>query len=262
MADAGPTAGTEGNIMDEEQGAVTPLSELLSAKDGAAPPPPAPEPEKASEPPPPAEPQADPAPPAPPDPDPKTVPVQSYHAEKTKRQELEKRVAELEGKLKAPPQEAAIPDVFDPAFTQKIGETIEARLARQNWENRVAISTAAAKIAHKDYDAIEAIYIEEVNKGRAPRIPDAHPMPAEFAYEIGKQFALLRETGGDLDSYRAKLRSEIEAELKANQAKAEAAKKAAIMPTTAGDSSAAPDKGAEGWSPRPLSELLKAKNRR
>lgn len=239
--------------MEEEVGAVTPLSELLSARDGAAKPEPAPEAEKPSAAPPEAVSPPDPPAPKEPDHEPAMIPRQAYHEEKRKRQELEAKLAEFEkSKTDEPPK---TPDVFDPEY----GQHVERRLAEVDWQNRVRVSTAIQRLEAKDYDEIEKVYAEAAQAGKAPRIPFDHPEPARFAYEIGKQIQTAREVGGDLTAYRDKLRKEWEAEAEAKRAAALKAKEDSIMPTLAGERSATPDKGAEGWSPSDLGSLLKKK---
>lgn len=243
--------------MEEEVGAVTPLSELLSARDGAAKPEPAPEAEKPSAAPPDAVSPPDPPAPKEPDHEPAMIPRQAYHAEKTKRQELEAKLAALEAKHAEKPQEQQpkIPDVLDDGF----GQHIEDRFAQMDWQMRVSLSTNAMRGQHKDYDEIEAIYADAAHKGLVPRIPHNHPAPAQFAYEVGKRFKIANDVGDDLGAYEAKLKAKWDAEAKAAEAERLKAKESAVMDTLAGERSATPDKGAEGWSPKPLGELLKKK---
>lgn len=254
--------------MEEGTGALTPLESLLSAKkDGAAPPPPAPEPElKVSDPPEADKPPPDPKPDSPADPEPPMIPRQAYHSEKTKRQELEAELAALKADMakakEAKPDPAAptppkMPDILDDGF----GQHLEQRFAQADWNTRVTISQAMMRVQHKDYDEIEALYTEAAGQQQAPRIPMDHPNPAQFAYEIGRQIKIAREVGPDLAAYEKKLKATWEEEAKAKAEEARAAKAAEVMPTLAGERSATPDKGADGWSPKPLNDLLRQKKR-
>jgi len=208
--------------------------------------------------PPPAEPPADDAT-APPAADPKTVPISVVTKIREELNRTKAKVAELEGqgsgRPPAEPQQPAQPDpMLDP----------EGYRAAIDWRTRVLASEAVMRGSKTDFDEVLGVYMEAASNGDLPLIPMNHPAPAQWAYEQGKKFQKLNELG-DLDTLETRLREKWDADLKAagDAAKAEAAaaRKAAIMPTTAGDRSAAPKGDGGSWEPPSLETILNRKRK-
>lgn len=150
-------------------------------------------------------------------------------------QETERKLAELEGKLAVYQQHGVQPrqsqepqptpqapdlddlNIFDP---KAIKGFVEHQIARgvgtveQRWFER---NRSAARERHPDFDDLEKDFLEAVkfNPGLGDQA-DNSPDPAEFAYKTAKT---LREMRGvnSMDDLKAKIRAELEAEIKAAQ---------------------------------------------
>jgi hypothetical protein len=174
----------------------------------------------------------------------------AYKDEKQKRQDLERRLAELEAE-KQPVQE--LPDVLDDQ--QGFVNSMRAEMQQMNMQNRMEISRSMMMDAKPDYEAKEAAFIELAREN--PMLADQarnHPNPARFAYEQAtkaEQFAQMQ----DVDSYKAKIEAEIraklESEFKAKQEQ-EVAKTQSITPSLAN----APAADSDAHVPDTLESLL------
>lgn len=107
----------------------------------------------------------------------------------------------------AKPQRPAPPDPFtdpDQAFAYERQMVAEALQHRDDaiFETRVLMSQELMRTKHTDYDEVEAIFAEV--KDQDPELQRQlrlHPMPAKFAYEVGKRIKLDRDMGNDPDAY-------------------------------------------------------------
>jgi hypothetical protein len=153
--------------------------------------------------------------------DPHPVPRKALIAERKKRQELERRLAQMEGQVSVyqqstnqaknaqAPQEPSRPE--DQFYRDPVA-FVDQRLAQQ----RLQISEELVRSQHpEDYQAAVDSFTEAVKA--SPHLLNqfrSHNNPAAFAYETGKAFADMKDVGS-LDEYRAKVRAELEAEIEA-----------------------------------------------
>ncbi len=143
-------------------------------------------------------------------------------AERTKRQEAERRVAEFEARIKAMEQRenqranppAPPPDpLTDP---QGFAQTFQQQMQAMQINQRVDMSVAVARMKHQDFDQAldewNGLIAQDQNLyTQAVQQKD----PAEWAYQHVKRQQLLKEVGDDPASYRTKLEAEIRQKLEA-----------------------------------------------
>lgn len=153
--------------------------------------------------------------------------------ERRKRQELERKLEELQ-KQQGEKQEE-LPDVFDDqkAFVDSIRQEYRQELAKTKLE----LAREMMMDSHDDYEAMETLFIETIAKENPVLAAEARKAsnPAKFVYQNAKKYQEYKEMQ-DVDSMREKLRAEIRAELKAelDSAKQEkAAKVSDIKPSLA-----------------------------
>lgn len=189
------------------------------------------------------------------------VPLKALEDERRKRQELEKRLQELEQRAQPrqpqqsqqqpPPQ---FPDPLDDP--QGYARYMQQELQRSQFETRAMVSQEMMRAQHKDYDEVEAIFVEAA-KSNPMLLQEmiSHPVPGKYAYEQGRKIKLMNEIS-DPDAYRARLREEILAELNGTQAQAPVAP----APKSLAGATSAPVKHSTRKSqydgPADLSELL------
>jgi hypothetical protein len=148
----------------------------------------------------------------------KLVPLKAVEDERRKRQELEKRIAEFEAKFAQKPQEPVqAPDWdLDP---RSAAAHLAAEMQRRTFTMAVEMSERVLKQQHPDYEEVRNVFAEAAKAD--PRLAMElvnHPFPAEFAYEQGKRLRMLQEIGDDPESYKARLREELMAELRSQGA--------------------------------------------
>lgn len=140
--------------------------------------------------------------------------------ERRKRQELERKLAELEAaKAEDKPQR---PDVFadpDGAFGH-VEQTLRQEMARQIHSTRLELSQEMMRTVYQDYDELESEFVD-MAKDNPVLLQDLQQSanPAKFAYETAKKAREAAELK-DVDKMRAKIEAELRAELEA-QIKAE-----------------------------------------
>lgn len=138
-------------------------------------------------------------------------------AERKKRQEAERQLAQNRAELEALRNPKKAPDVLeDPeGYRRTVNEDIDAKLENQ----RVNMSAAMARKGHADFDEVMAEW---------PELMQADPtlyqravkqeLPAEWAYQYIKRERFLKEVGDDPENWRKaereRMRSELEPELK------------------------------------------------
>lgn len=210
------------------------------------------------------------------EPEPATVPRKALEDERRKRQEAEKRAAEvaewqakfeqLQREVQAsqrptPPQaqqpqsQTPPPLAFDWDDPNKPFQTIQqsqAQLAQAipliaeeaAWRRTADMSVAIARGQHTDYDAVEAVFVEEAQKNPALiRQMRQHPHPAAFAYETGKKLKALRDVGDPetwMQETERKIRERLEAEYAERAQQTPAVNRPASLPRTLADARAAP----------------------
>ena len=158
------------------------------------------------------------------------VPRKALEDERRKRQDLERRLAELtsaatpqtsqpQNQQQQPRQQRQVPPRPDP-WTDPEGAAAydQAMFQHQLFETRVITSVELMRTIKPDFDEVEKFFIEEAQ--RNPWLEQQlviHPMPAKFAYEQGRRIKLMREIGDDPDAYERGLREKWEAELEGRQ---------------------------------------------
>lgn len=177
------------------------------------------------------------------------VPIAGLMDERKKRQELEKKLAELQAQPKEPAPKANFYD--DPE--QYVTQAVDRVRAEANERVYVALE-AVERDAHADYDEVTAEVIEAAKSDPilAQTIAKAVSTAANPAREMYKQGIRLREVKElqDPEKLKAKLRDELKAELLAEfgqrgqqaaaEAAARAAKASAIPPDISTRASATP----------------------
>lgn len=183
--------------------------------------------------------------------------------ERRKRQALEAELQQLK-QAQQPAAEAEKPDWYgDPekaaqAMQQQVGQTV----SQQVWQTKVGLAQDMMRAQHEDYDELESEFMDLV-KDQPGLIQEMQQAanPARFAYETAKK-AREYTAMKDVDSYKAKLRQEVEAELRKEleaeqQQKAEKQqrKRDAIDPSLA--SSASNGLKSDDYAgPTPLEDIL------
>jgi hypothetical protein len=196
-----------------------------------------------------------------PQPESRNVPLKALEDERRKRQELEKRLQELEQRAQprqqSQPQQQPQPQFPDPLDDpQGYARYMQQELQRSQFETRAMVSQEMMRAQHKDYDEVEAIFVEAARSN--PMLLQemiSHPVPGKYAYEQGRKIKLMQEIS-DPDAYRARLREEILAELNGTQAQ----QPVAPAPKSLAGATSAPVKQSSRKSqydgPADLSELL------
>lgn len=155
-------------------------------------------------------------------------------------------------------------DLYDPQQAQNFVSQI---VAENLLVQKVITSQEMMRDANPDYDEMEAIFAEEMEKN--PGLQQqmfAAPFPAKFAYNHAKKVKALRDIG-DPAEYRERMRQELLAELQAQQPEPAPAPAQTVQTpakpvpqppkTLAGVPSAARDAVKHPWKgPTPLDQLL------
>lgn len=127
--------------------------------------------------------------------------------ERRKRQELERKLAELEAKKEEPKR----PDVFedpDGAFSH-----LEQQFNQKLLNERISLSRAMMEERHADYAEKEQVFIEMTKDSpELVRKMQEHPFPAKFAYEQATKHQEFKQMQ-DIDAYKAKMREEVKVEI-------------------------------------------------
>ena len=163
------------------------------------------------------------------------VPLEELVSERQRRQEAERRLAQLEGQNQAyqqinsqrqqAPQEQ--PDYESQFYQDPVGfmrnafTQFGAQLENARVQERTATSQAWMRAQHKDYDEMEALFLDAAKADRS-LLDKArnHPMPAQYVYETATLVKEAQDVGSIAEmreKMRAELRKEIEAEMKASR---------------------------------------------
>ncbi len=169
-------------------------------------------------------------------------------AEREKRQALERRIAEYEARLAAPPPAAQAPATpqtpkaeqdfwADPeGYVRAQREEFARQLEDQSRAARMDLTREMIKATAPDYDDAEQALYDHVQEARASRDPvkiaqaDAiaaairnAPNPAAVALQLGRQAKQLRDAGGDPQAmYERAVQAEVEKRMAAMQPAASA----------------------------------------
>lgn len=212
-------------------------------------------------------------------------------------QEAERKLAELEGRMavlaqqsqrsveqpaqaKQPTQEEIEAQYWEnPAkFTlqrlqegqQTVTQAVQSELRRQHHEAYVARlynDLPAAKAQYQDYDEQAAGFLEAVKAD--PRLEAQiknHPQPAVFAYKVGREWLLRKETGGDFDALEKRIEERVRAKIAAEsgeqteQVEDETPARAQIQQipkSTAGARGSGPGATGAGFKPSSLDRMFR-----
>lgn len=189
-----------------------------------------------------------------PAPEEKTIPIQSYQAEKQKRQEWETRYRdevetlrrELE-EIKKPKQpEAPPPSIWEDeqATFSHYGQQITSRAVEQaTYQSKLQMSEMMARQSYADFGDLWEPMNEFLRSNPAvieQASQAAHPW--DHAYKAYKNYTTMQELGAtDIETLRSKLREEI---------MAEQARSAPAIPRSLADAQSS--KGGNGPAPKPL----------
>ncbi len=155
------------------------------------------------------------------------VPVGAIQDERRKRQELERRIEDYEKRLNAianPPQpQAPPPEMFDDpeGWQNHFGGNIVSQATQQASLNaKLDTSEMLARDKFDDFEDMKQSFLELAKENPTlaqQALSDPHPW--RKAYQIAKTHSTMREVGAtDVDSLRASIRAELEAEMKATPA--------------------------------------------
>lgn len=173
--------------------------------------------------------------------------------ERRKRQELERRLAEMEKRQAAP----VLPDdPYAAEIEQKYLAPRMQELEQRMLDRMYNAIEASARVRYPDYDEVRAQFLElcEQDPSAAAGLRDA-PDPAEYAYKTAKKYALMREIGDDPVAYRARVEAEIRKDLEAKLGQPRAMSSPTPPSSLNGEKS--PAATAQVWSgPTPISSLF------
>lgn len=192
-----------------------------------------------------------------PAPEGKHVPIQSYQAEKQKRQEWEQRYnsevealrRELEA-LKQPKEPPAPPPSIwedDQAALGHVRDTAVTQAVQQATFNaKLDMSEMMARQAYQDFDEMKSDFVRMMSENPALQQQAlADPHPWQKAYQIAKNARTMNELGAtNIDELKAKLLEQIQAE------QAQQPNPAAILPNSLADAQSA--RGANTPAPKQL----------
>lgn len=180
------------------------------------------------------------------------VPQAALADERAKRQEYERQLAEMRGRLdqltqstspEKPEEQVNFfddPDKFMAQF-QSVTEQKIAAVERKASLQVLNALEAAAKTRHDDFDAAAAAFAQRAQGNTAlQQEAAAAPDPAEFVYQAGKRLLMLDEGGGDLETLIQKEREKAVAEYL--QANPTPGTKAASVPKSLSTVTGAPSK--------------------
>lgn len=192
-----------------------------------------------------------------PAPEEKHVPIQSYQAEKQKRQEWEQRYntevealrRELEA-LKQPKEPPAPPPSIwedDQAALGHVRDTAVTQAVQQATFNaKLDMSEMMARQSYQDFDEMKSEFVRMMSENpvlQQQALADPHPW--QKAYQIAKNARTMTELGAtNIDELKARLLEQIQAE------QAQQPNPAAILPNSLADAQSA--RGTNTPAPKPL----------
>ncbi len=190
--------------------------------------------------------------------DKRQVPIAALKDERRKRQELERKLADLEGQVKAysqtvrPSEPTPRPNPEDLFYKDPVG-FVNQRVAQE----RLAISEELVRSQHDDYDDVIQAFVEASRS--APHLVaqmQGNQNPARFAYQAGKAYLQARKCGS-IDEMRTKIRAELKAEV-LEEVKRESAKHAAeaVQPSLANARGVGTSPKPQWQGPTPMKQLL------
>lgn len=193
----------------------------------------------------------------------KHVPIQSYQAEKQKRQEWEERYkADVEAlrreleTLKQPQAPAAPPPSMwedEQAWQQHFGgEVVTTAVQQATFNAKLDMSEMMARQAYTDFDDMKTEFVRMMQENPALQqqaLSDPHPW--QKAYQIAKNARTMNELGAtNIDELKAKLLEQIKAE------QAQQAPTATPLPNSLADAQSARSNAAPAPAPLTLEDIL------
>jgi hypothetical protein len=175
--------------------------------------------------------------------------------ERTKRQNLERELAEIRAQLSAQPQTPP-PSIWEDeqGWQQNFGSQVVSAAVQQATVNaKLDMSEMMARQANPDFDEMKAEFLALADQNPTlaqQALSDPHPW--HKAYQIAKTHRTMTEVGAtDVDALRAKIREELMAEMAAPTQS-----RPTLPPTLSGERSVA-SRGGPAWTgPRSLGDLL------
>lgn len=172
--------------------------------------------------------------------------------ERQKRQELERRLNEMEQAQKEPPKE------FWEAPEEKLKE-FENRIQHGMLKSKIDMAESIARSRHQDFDDKVTVFAELLQN-----TPGLHDQwlsaldPAEFAYKAAENYINYQQAGS-IDNVRAKIeaevRAKVEAEYKAKELDRE--KKLSSIPSSLSNANGSGSSATPAWTgPASLESLL------
>lgn len=185
--------------------------------------------------------------------------LRAAEEERRKRQELERRLAELE-KPKQPEGEKKTFWDDPEGHLKTFEQSLEQRLSQREMNVKLTTAEAIARTKYKDFDDNIQVFAGLLQQ--TPGLREAwlaSPDPAEFAYRAGQRTKMLTEAGS-IDELRERIeketRAKLEAEYKAKQAELE--KQRAALPGSLSDVRGASTRQQPVYTgPTPLEDILK-----
>lgn len=185
--------------------------------------------------------------------------LRAAEEERRKRQELERRLAELE-KPKQPESEKKTFWDDPEGFLKAHDQQIEQKLTQREMNAKLSTAEAIARVKYKDFDQNVEEFAQALQA--TPGLREswlASQDPAEFAYRFGERTKLIREAGS-LDALKAKIeketRAKLEAEFKAKQKELEQ-QRAALTPSLSDVRGASKQSQPVFTGPTPFEDILK-----
>jgi hypothetical protein len=197
-------------------------------------------------------------------PDPTHVPIPALLDEREKRQESERRYAELQKELETLkasnatpeniPDPLEDPEGFGKAMLNQAKSLVE-EAKRETQATLLNWSEASARSRHADWEDMAKVFGEAAQENPALRQQLlSQPDPGEWVYQQGKKLHAINNTP-DLDALEAQIRAKIEAEMKA-EAAAKAGKLDAV-PESLTDTTSSTPPAKEPFQPASLDDILK-----
>lgn len=183
--------------------------------------------------------------------DAKTVPLAALKDERSKRQDLERQLADATGKKDAPKRPDALED---PEGSAKF---MEGEVDKKVQNIKVDMSYQMASQFHDDFDQVM-----EAWPGLAEQSPGIYEqalndaMPGEFAYQACKRHLMLKDIG-DPAEYEQRIRADERAKVEAEAKAAGKAKKTVPNLPESLASEPGGSRGGPGWvGPRSIEDVI------
>jgi ribosome modulation factor len=171
----------------------------------------------------------------------KQVPLAALKDERKKRQQLERELAEMRGKVEGltarnqdqtPKASEPEPQQSEEEFFKSPVQFTQQVVQRALSQQRLELSEAMAREKYEDYDDAVQAFVEaaKTNPALIAGMRSA-TLPAEYAYRSGKTYQEVSKYGGDIATMREQMRKELRAELEA-EAKTKTAESVTKQPTS------------------------------